>query len=247
MRAGGFGATQAVNARFLCWSALFWVGGAFVLGGIAAARGATRALTGVLAAVSFAMLPALFDAHALLAARGERLANVKLLLLLGAQPAELFETPRPPPPEMIERVTKQLAEQRRSPFDDVRYGLAGARFAERFTPSKERPCGRQPRVWWSSADGSLAGVVGLLEADARAIAYVVLADPQGVVRGLGEERSAARGAARGRRWVGMIAGVAPGKPYAAWGILRDGRSACPLGVLTSPPAASPSSARGPSA
>jgi hypothetical protein len=150
------------------------------------------------------------------------------------------------PAELIERVTTKLAALRRSPFDDARYGLAGSRFAERFVLSGEAPCGRQPRIWWRSRDGAQAGVVGALDAGAGATSYVVLVDAQDVVRGLGEERRAARGAGPGRRWSAMIAGVAAGERYAAWAVLHDGRSVCPLGVVLAPPDAPRAPARAPS-
>ena len=226
-----FGPSQAVEIRFLCWSTLFWIGGALALGGIATGRGARLALACALPALSLAMLPAFFEIRALQAEQDGRDADVVLALLLGARPGSLLLDASRGAPEVVDRVVAHLSRERRSPFGDERSGLAGTIFAERFTLARGQPCGGDSELRWRVPGGDLATVRGRLDPDGIAPAYLVLVDSKGVIRGLGEERPARRGAAPVRHWEGVIASFALHERYAAYAVLRDGRSACPVGVI----------------
>jgi len=231
-----FGASQAVERRFLSWSTLFWIGGTWALGSLAAGRGARLALAGSLAALSLVTLPVLFEAHAYGVARDGPVHDVALALLLGAPPDELLLGVTRQSPEVVARVAERLSRERRSPFDDERSGLAGARFAERFTQARADACGGASELAWRARGAHLATVRGRIARDGIAPAFFVLVDSKGIVRGLGEERPAAGIAAAGRHWDGVIATFAPHERYSAWAVLRDGRSACRLGEIGGPPA-----------
>jgi len=230
-----FGASQAVERRFLSWSTLFWIGGAWALGSLAAGPGARSALAVSLAALSLVMLPARFEAHAYGVARDGPVQDVALALVLGAPPDELLLGVTRQPSEVVARVAQRLSRDRRSPFDDERSDLAGAAFAERFVPARAELCGGDSELGWRARGAQLGTVRGRIDRDGIAPAYFVLVDSQGVVRGLGEERPAPAAAAPGRHWAGVVAGFAPTERYAAWAVLRDGRSACPLGEIGGAP------------
>ena len=226
-----YGAIQAVDRRFLGWSTLFWIGGAFALGSLAAGRAASLALMGSLAALSLAMLPFCFDAYEYGVERKERADDLALALQLGARPDKLLVGGMRQSPEVVGRAAEHLSRERRSPFDDERSGLAGTSFAARFTAAEREPCGSAPEIRWRASRGDLATVWGRLDPDGVALAYLVLVDSKGVIRGIGDERPAPRGAEPGRRWGGVIAPFVPGERYAAWAVLRDGRTACRAGVI----------------
>ena len=226
-----FGPAQAVERRFLSWSTLFWIGGAWALAGLAGGRGARLALAGSLATLSLLMLPALFEARAYGLARDERVQDVALVLVLGAPLDELLLGVTRQSPELVRRVAEHLSREKRSPFDDERSGLAGAPFAERFALARGEPCGGAPELRQRIPGGDLVTVRGRLDRDAAAPAYVVVVDSKGVIRGLGEERAVPRAEGAGRRWEGVIAGFAPQERYAAYAVLRDGRSACRVGEI----------------
>lgn len=225
------GPSQAVEIRFLCWSTLFWIGGALALGGVAAGRRARLLLACALPALSIGMLPILFEIRASQLEQNERDADVALALLLGARPGGLLLDASRGSPDVVHRVVEHLSRERRSPFDDERNGLTGTPFAERFALAEGPACGSAPELERRVPGGDLATVQGRLERGGGAPAYVVLVDSRGIIRGLGEERPARRGAAPGRRWGGVIAGFAPRERYVAYAVLRDRRSACGIGVI----------------
>ncbi|MFI5216847.1 MAG: hypothetical protein ACHQ3O_09925 [Candidatus Limnocylindria bacterium] len=231
-----FGASQAVERRFLSWSTLFWIGGAWALGSLAAGRRARVALAVSLAALPLALLPALFEAREYGVWRDEPVYDVALVLLLGAPPDALLLGVTRQSPEIVERVAEQLRRDGRSPFDDERAGLAGARFAERFRPLPTQGCGGGSELAWRVRGAGLATLRGRIDREGDAPAYFVLVDSGGSVRGLGEERPAPAKAPPGRHWAGVIAGFSPHERYQAWAVLRDGRSACRLGEIGGPPA-----------
>jgi hypothetical protein len=233
-RLGSLGPRDAVSPRFLGWAFLFWIGGAWALGGLAERRAARAALASLMCALPIAMLPALADAHARHQKHLENAARTSLLLLLGHHPGGLVDFPgwlSYERLELIARVAKRLAETRRSPFDDPRYGLGGSSFAERFAPSDGPPCGRLLRVEWFSPDGKLAAVAGDLAAQTSRVTTIVAVDPRGNVCGLGEERPPLPRAPRDRRWLAMLGGIVPGERHMLWAILPDGRTACSLGSI----------------
>jgi hypothetical protein len=226
-----YGASQAVDRRFLSWSTLFWIGGAWALGSLAAGRGARLALTGSLAALSLAMLPAFFEAREHAAARKALANDVAFALMLGARPDPLLVGVMRQSPEVVGRAAEHLSRERRSPFDDERSGLAGTSFAERFTAAEQRPCGSAPELRPRAPRGDLVTVWGRLDRDGLTPAYLVVVDSKRVIRGLGEERPPPPDAEPARRWEGVIAPFAPGERYAAWAVLNDGRSACAVGEI----------------
>ena len=230
MRLAIFGAAQAVERRFVSWATLFWIGGAWALGSLAAGPRARLALAGCLSALSLAMLPALIEAREYGIARDEGVRDVALVLALGASPDALLLGVTRQSSEVVRRVAQHLSREKRSPFDDERSGLAGTPFAERFEATEERVCGRSPALLQPVPGSDLATVRGALDPDAEAPAYLVVVDSRGVIRGLGEERAVPRAQAPGRRWAGVIAGFASQERYAAWAVLRDGRSACSVGM-----------------
>ena len=226
-----YGATQAVDRRFLGWSTLFWIGSAWAVGSLASGRAARLALVGSLAALSLAMLPACFEAYEYGVTRKGRADDLALALQLGARPDALLVDVMRQSPEVVGRAAEHLSRERRSPFDDERSGLAGAPFAARFTAAERQPCGSAPEVRWRDPGGELATVWGRLDPDGVALAYLVLVDSKGIIRGTGDERLAPRGAEPGRRWGGVIAPFASGERYTAWAVLRDGRTVCRAGVI----------------
>jgi len=230
-----FGAAQAVERRFLSWSTLFWIGGAWALGSLAAGRGARLALAGSLAALSLVMLPARFEARAYGVARDERVLDVALALVLGAPPDELLLGVTRQSPEIVRRVAERLSRDGRSPFDDERSGLAGASFAERFTQARADACEGDSELAWRARGTDLATVQGRIDRNGIAPAYFILVDSKGIVRGLGEERPARGAAAPGRHWGGVVADFTSTERYIAWAVLRDGRSACRLGEIAGAP------------
>ena len=230
MRLVYFGPSQAVEIRFLCWSTLFWIGGALAVGGVAAGRVARFALVSALPALSLAMLPALFEIRVSQRVQGERDSDVVLALLLGARPGNLLSDASRGAPDVVDRVVAQLSRERRSPFDDERSDLAGTSFAERFTVALEQPCGGDMELRQRVPGGDLATVRGRLDRDGIEPAYLVVVDSKGVIRGLGEERMS-RTEVSEQPWEGVIAGFAPTERYAAWAVMRDGRSACSVGVI----------------
>jgi hypothetical protein len=231
MRLVYFGPSQAVEIRFLCWSTLFWIGGALALGGIAASCGARLALAWGLPALSLAMLPALFEIRVSQLVQGERDSDVVLALLLGARPGNLLSDASRGAPDVVDRVVAQLSRERRSPFDDERSDLAGTSFAERFTLARGQPCGGDLELRPQIPGGDLATVRGRLDREGTEPAYLVVVDSKGVIRGLGEERAVSRTEVHERHWEGVIASFAPNQRYAAYAVLRDGRSACAVGVI----------------
>jgi hypothetical protein len=224
------GPQQAVDLRFLCWSTLFWIGAALAMGEIASSRRARLGLAGALAGLTLAMLPEFFENRALQREEDARAADVAQGLLVGARPESLPLQGWGTTAEMVTRAAEQMSRELRSPFDDHRRDLAGSAFAEHFSAAGQPVCGHAAEVRWLAPAGDVALVQGQLDRDGSTVAYLVLVDEKGAIRGLGDERSTQRGAPAGR-WEGVIAGVMPGELYAAYGVLRDGRSACPAGVI----------------
>jgi hypothetical protein len=188
-------------------------------------------LAGFLAVLSLFMLPALSDTREYALERDERVHDLALALVLGAPPDVFLMGATRQSPEVVRRVADHLSREGRSPFDDERSGLAGAPFAERFSRAQADACGGDSELGWRVLGADFATVRGRIDRDGIAPAYFVLVDSKGIVRGLGEERPARGGAAPGRHWQGVIAQFARQERYAAWAVLRDGRSACPVGVI----------------
>ena len=230
------GPTGVLHTRFLLFSTLFWVGAVCALVPRTSGAGAgplAPAAVLALPLLSAAMLPALRDARAYHAATRSHASKLSLALLLGLRHDELARSVAIEDPQIVYRVAARLEAERRWPFDGARAGLRGTPLAERFAPAP--PCvGRTerrrelPLLGAAALSGWLAPPPGR-----ESPAFVVMVDGSGVIRGLADFESAppfeAPSAGGGARaWTGFVADADPAQRYAAYAVLGDGRSACPL-------------------
>jgi hypothetical protein len=258
-RAAIFGPAAVVQTRFLTWSTLFWIGAVLALvprSPERAPRPAALLAALCLPVVSAGMFPALRDAQAFHATRVDHAARLALALELGVRPDELARNVSLHEAELVYRVAARLQREGRHPFDDPRRALAGSPLHERFA---EAPActGRLERVRSvpkSAADATRGAAARAVEgwllppAGGARPRFLVLADDDGVIRGLAELARVRRRSDHDRlRWAGFA--VDPGAPapagepgaLAAWAVLADGRSAC---RLEPEPGPAPASGRG---
>ena len=228
--------TGVLHARFLVWSTLFWIGSACALvPRIPQAMAGPLSSLAVLALpiVSAAMLPALRDAREYHAATRSHASKLTLSLLLGLRNDELARSVSLEDAETVYRVASRLEAERRWPFDGARQGLRGTPLERRFAPAP--PCvGGLDRSRAIAHVGAAAVAGWLARAPERvAPAFVVLVDASGVIRGLADFAAVAPYQQPGRpedvlAWTGFVADYDPAQRYAAYAVLGDGQSACPL-------------------
>ena len=232
-----FTSEQAVEMRFVCWSALFWTGGAFALAARSARGGGWPRLAAALPALSLVMLAALVPAEELHAGRRDRLTGVALTLLMGQRYEAMWRSVTRVDPDRVARVARRFERDRRSFYGDPRLGVAGTRLLERFESARPARCRGSLRAVWGSPVPGVARVEGWVgdTAKGRAPRSVLIADAAGIVRGLGEVvgRSVkplgdeAAPAAHGVFWIGYVTDYRQGGPHTAWGLLDEGR-VCPF-------------------
>lgn len=230
------------QVRWVTYSTLFWIGGAWALGGLMSRTGArAHFLTILLTLVALCALPVLQRARLDHRARTIRLEQEAQMLLLGIRQEGMIRTPiRVYPEEMIERITQRLRKDRRVFFADPRAALPGAALAEHFA-SAGRCHGGVHRVHRLATVGEpavqLAGFAWEEEVRAPPPSLVVVTDSSERIRGLGtvflvkldDDESRAR---RSVWWRGYLAGLRSDEHYFVHVVLGDGRSVCQAAELS---------------
>lgn len=233
-----FGPTQAIGARFVGWSIVFWIGAACSLAFVERWQGnALRQalLVGLIAGSSLAMTPAWSDARFRQAVERRRLAHVTTLLLLGVRYPPSLKAIFPGDPEVVWRAAERLRQGRRSPFADLRRDLVGSRLSEHFEVAPRGRCRGAMQVGnpLRGPERSIVRVSGWAwdVVEDRPPAFIVIANRQRVVEGLGfvdDSPGGARSSEANRPWRGMLL---ESRWYAndiAYGVLADRRTICRL-------------------
>ncbi len=148
--------------------------------------------------------------------------------------------------ELVYRVVTRLRQDRRSFFGDLPGDLLGARLSERFQADPAERCeGIIEKAIPIKARGALAaeifGRAGGASED-EAPSFIALADPRGIIRGLGifveaelEDSGSPTCADHedgpGRRWIGFIGELQRSERYVAYGVVSGGGSVCRLAAL----------------
>jgi hypothetical protein len=232
---------NAVDVRFVIWSAFFWMGAACALAAFPAfSRGRRRATLALVALplASVLMLPAVGNRLQRHFVRRRLVANASLSLLLEID-SEWIATKLSLEAQVAPLAVDLLKRDERGPFSDPRRAWVARPLAvEPRTANPARCAGRTGQiapVRGAPGDVSVSGWAWDQERD-EAPASVVIADSDGIVRGLGDlewEGPASWLSAReGNTWRGFIAGFDKAERYMAWVVLSDG-SFCRLGPLPS--------------
>ncbi len=238
----GFGAQMLTELRFVTWSTLFWMGAALAIPSLASnIRRRSQAVVVVATALlSFSMIPGLISArsaHATFQRRLTATANAHLLGIQTDRQARNFVQPRP---DQVNRVVARLRRDRRSFFADPRAELPGTRMLDRLELSTGADCngairGLRPIPTQGQPAASIGGW-GSNQNPSDVPSFVVIADPDGIVAGLGAFNLAARERAgrpskdefKSYSWRGYIADFDPSKRYVVYGVLSEGRTVCRL-------------------
>jgi len=235
-RAAIVGPAALVQPRFVTWSASFWIGAVCALAPRSrdpvAAPLAFLVVLG-LPILSLCMLPALRDAREFHATTRSQAQRLELSLLLGLRDDALARNVALEDAELVYRVASRLEAEQRWPFQGPLFRLRGTRISERFAPAG-RCTGGVDRV--QAIDSIRAAAVSGWIARggaSRSLRFVVLADEDGVVRGIADAAAAPpRYATRvgGARvgWTGFIADYDPAVRYEAYAVLGDGDGLCAL-------------------
>jgi len=236
---------SALFLRYSTWSTLFWVGIAVGIGSLRGdrePRNDWRSLVGCVSIVllTAALLPHLWQKHRDQQNRSVQLNYVSTMHLLGIRWDDLAGTTLIPEPERAYRVVARLRADGRSMFAETRARLPGRPLAESLALTGHDRC--EGQVSWTQPTPARDGMVLRVAGWARDLArggepeQIVIADRDGIVRGLGvfaTSESNLRGVrlpARNHAWAGFIQGPRRAGPYSVYAVLDDGTSACDLRV-----------------
>lgn len=235
-RAAIVGPAAVVQPRFVTWSTLFWIGAVCALASRSAERaGGPLVWLAVLGfpLVSVAMLPALREAREFHATTRSQASRLTLSLLLGVRYDELARNVALEDADLVYRVASRLEAEGRWPFRGPLVGLRGTALGEHFKTADACP-GAVDRVRAIGPIGSAAVSGWIARPQAGdSLRFVVLTDPAGIIRGVADPSSVPpryREALGERRigWTGFLSDYDRTQRYAAYAVLGDARSACPL-------------------
>ncbi len=235
----GMGADQSIMPRYAIWSVLFWVGAVCaavsLVPGSRARSGSVRALVLLPILASVCMLPAFADAMRAQQSRDRLLSMGSLALLLDVRSESLARRLSGGSVELVLDSMEALADQRRGFFDDPRADWPGRSLGSLGAVAEPSRCSggidRVSRL--ENRSGPTFRVRGWAwdHAASAPPSSIVIADPTGRVRGLGNRNPDWWDAIAGgpdsdlsprSHWTGIVPRYDPGASHVAYAVLADG-------------------------
>jgi hypothetical protein len=236
---------HAIDLRFSTWSALFWVGLAFIPPAICARSTTKSPRLAIVSALLVFVMSVQFTVNLQTAHTAQRVRTTKLnylstMHLLGIQWDQWPGGTLVKEPERVYRVAERLRQESRSFFTEARARYPGSSIAKDFKIIGSKHCegGMSSATPIQTRDGLALVVSGWAKSrkSERKIDQILITGQRGIIEGLASfvHRDATlthtKFSPQDDPWAGFLRHPKGNPPYRAFALFDDGESVCKLDI-----------------